>query len=162
MLFVTEPNYICQSRTSLTTAFDKAAIEAREILKKEIVEDVKPHKTNNCTTDHGTSADKNRTKRNAVTVAWCTEDFVIKKAIVDLYKCEGKQSGDRIREDVNNSLHEFAGREGDWKTNWVTDGERKQLNARHPDKHAEVELKAFKTGTCVDHTLELVCEDTIS
>jgi hypothetical protein len=34
----------------------------------------------------------------------------------------------------------------DWKVNWVTDGEAKQVNARDPNKHGEVGMKVYKTG----------------
>ena len=47
------------------------------------------------------------------------------------------------------------------KINWVTDNEAKQINARDPLKHREVDLPTFHTGSCVDHTLELASEESI-
>ena len=150
MIFKAEPNLVLPSRTSFTTAMDSAASEARNEQKKEIIADIElTHKTFVAVTDHGTSKDRFRTHKNAVVGLWCTKDFVIKRGIIDLYKCKGSQSGAQIRRDVKNSLETWAGWKPDWRLSWVTDGESKQLNARDPNKHREVGLRVCKTGGLV-------------
>ena len=147
MIFKAEPNLVLPSRTSFTTAMDRAALTARNEQKKEIIADIDlTHKTLVAVTDHGTSKDMFRTHKNAVVGLWCTKDFVIKRGIIDLYKCEGSQNGGQIRRDVKNSLVTWAGWKPDWRLSWVTDGESKQLNARDPNKHREVGLRVCKTG----------------
>lgn len=75
-------------------------------------------------------------------------------------KVEGSQTGDRIRSDVKRELDE-VGREDDWLTNWVTDGEGKQKSAREAGRHDRVGLKTTHTATCVDHTAHLAVEDAL-
>ena len=162
MLFKAEPNYIVPSRFTITNAMKKEAKNVREVLKREIGVDIAPHKTINITSDHGTASDRFRTKKNALTVARCTSNFVIKRDTVDVITCIGSQTGKRIKEDVKNSLEKYAGLEDDWSVNWVTDNEKKQLNAKNPRKNREVPLNIKFTGHCVDHTFELVSEDTIA
>ena len=163
-LFTAEPNYITPSRRRHTLNFDKEAVVVYESLKKDVVKDVTEagHKTISITSDHGTSSDQLRTKKNALTVARYTNDFVIKKDVVKLIKCVGSQTGLAIRKDVKNSLVERIGYEEDWITNWVTDNESKQVNARDPNKHHEVEFPINYVGGCVDHTIELAIEESIS
>ena len=45
--------------------------------------------------------------------------------------------------------------------NWVGDRESKQVNARNPTKNMDVKLNINHTSNYVDHTFELVSEDTI-
>ena len=148
LLFIAEPNYIMPGRTRHTSNFDSEAVKVVEHLKKEITSDVTEagHKTINITSDHGTSTDQFRTKKNALTVARCDKDFVIKKDIVMMIKCEGSQTGKKIRQDVKSELEAKAGWKDDWTVNWVTDNESKQVNARLPDKHPEVGLPTNYTG----------------
>ena len=147
LVFKLEPNLVLPSRTSFTKDLDEAAKKARVEQKEEIIQDVdNTHKTIQVITDHGSSSDIFKTKKNAVAVAWSTKDFIIKRATTDLYKCKGSQSGLQIRKDVKNSLVEWAGWRPGWRVNWVTDGESKQLNARDPNKHADVGLQVYKTG----------------
>ena len=164
LLFIAEPNYIVPGRKRHTANFDKEALNIVEELKKEIVRDVNEagHKTICITSDHGTSDDQFRTKKNALTVSRCTKNYVIKKDIVKMIKCEGSQTGLRIRKDVKLSLTERAGWESSWTVNWVTDNEAKQVNARAPDKHHEVEFEINYTGSCVDHTVELAIEESLT
>ena len=148
VLHVAEPNYLAPSRRTHTVHFDSEAVVVQLNLMKDIVKDVNEagHKTINITSDHGTSSDQFRTKKNALTVARCTKDFIIKKDIVKMIKCEGSQTGQKIREDVKQALQEQAGWEAGWTVNWVTDNESKQVNARHPNKHPEVGLETNYTG----------------
>ena len=163
LLFVAEPNYLAPSRRTHTSHFDLEAEVVQQKLMKEIVKDVEDagHDTINITSDHGTSSDQFRTKKNALTVARCTKDYLIKKDIVKMIKCEGSQTGQKIREDVKKALQEQAGWREGWTVNWVTDNESKQINASHPNKHHGVGLETNYTGTCVDHTSELVIEESM-
>lgn len=181
VIFTAEPNYICPSRTRVTGTFDLMAKKVKEDLKLDITKDVTEagHKTLNICSDHGTSSDRFRTKKNAVTVARTTKDFVIKKDTLKLIICEGSQTGAQIRKDIKQALVLGAGWKEDWKINWVTDNESKQVNARDPSKHQAVELPTFHTGncvsysgfffndfpylsgSCVDHTLELGTEESL-
>ena len=163
LLFVAEPNYICPSRTRHTANFDDTAKKVKEDLKQDIVKDITEakHMTFSICSDHGTSSDQFRTKKNVVTVARTTKDFVIKKDTITMIKCEGSQTGAKIRQDVKEALIQGAGWKEDVKTNWVTDNESKQINARDPNKHEAVGMKVYHTGSCVDHTLELATEESI-
>ena len=163
VLFIAEPNYIVPSRRRHTAHFDNEARTVEEDLKKDITKDVTEagHKTINITSDHSTSADQFRTKKNALTVARCDQNFVIKKDIVKMIECEGSQTGERIRKDVKRWLVQGAGWQADWIVNWVTDNEAKQVNARMPGKHPVVGLPTTYTGGCVDHTAELAIEETL-
>ena len=148
LVFILEPNYICPSRARHTRNFDKAALKVKEDLKKEIIRDITEagHKTVSITSDHGTSSDKYRTKKNALTLARTTKNFVIKKDTITLIHCEGSQTGAKIRSDVKQALMLGAGWKEDWTVNWVTDNESKQANARDPTKHPQVGMKTYYTG----------------
>ena len=148
LLFIAEPNYIMPSRKRHTSNFDAEAVKVVDNLKNEIIKDVTEagHKTICITSDHGTSSDQFRTKKNALTVARCDKDFVIKKDIIKMIKCDGSQTGKKIREDVKTELESKAGWKEDWSVNWTTDNEAKQVNARLPGKHPEVGLLTNYTG----------------
>ena len=148
LMFIAEPNYIVPSRRRHVANFDSEAVNVAEALKKDISKDVTEagHKTINITSDHGTSSDQFRTKKNALTVARCDKNFNIKKDVVKMITCEGSQTGQKIREDVKKWLEQGAGWEPDWTVNWVTDNESKQVNARHPEKHHGVGLPTTYTG----------------
>ena len=180
VLFVAEPNYLCPSRTRNTANFDAMAKKVKKDLEEEITKDITEagHRTLTICTDHGTSSDKFRTKKNAVTVARTTKDFVIKKDTLKLMVCEVPQTGAQIRKDVKKALMEGAGWKEGVKINWVTDNEAKQINARNPAKHQAVGLPTFHVGkhlygfycindgvfsglgSCVDHTFELGAEES--
>ena len=163
VLFTAEPNYLCPSRHKVTALFDDMAKKIKEDLKLEITKDIEEagHFTLNICSDHGTSSDRHMTKKNAVTVARTTKDFVIKKDTLKLITCEGSQTGLQIRKDIKQALIFGAGWKEGVKINWVTDNESKQINARDPSKHQAVGLPTFHTGSCVDHTLELAAEESI-
>lgn len=181
VLFVAEPNYLAPSRTRNTSKFDTMAQKVKKDLEEEITKDITEagHNTLTICTDHGTSSDKFRTKKNAVTVARTTNEFVIKKDTLKLMVCEVPQSGAQIRKDVKKALMEGAGWKEGVKVNWVTDNEAKQINARHPAKHQAIGLPTFHVGkhlngfffindgvfsglgSCVDHTFELGSEESI-
>ena len=89
-------------------------------------------------------------------------NFVIKKDIIEMIQCEETQTGHNIRKDVKAALQSRAGWQPTWKVNWCTDNEPKQTNASDPSKHADVGLKVNHRGTCVDHTIELASEETLT
>lgn len=148
LMFNAEPNYLCPSRQKLTAWFDSTAEKVKEALKEEIIRDISEagHNTISICTDHGTSADRFRSKKNAVTVARTTKDFKIKKDTLKLLVCEGSQTGAQIRKDVKQALIHGAGWREGVKINWVTDNESKQINARNPSKHQAVGLPTNHVG----------------
>ena len=99
---------------------------------------------------------------NAVTVNRITKNFVMKTDTVALIKCKGSQAGPMIRADVKEVLSSKAGWDCTWNVNWVTDNEIKQISARASGRHEEVGLETNHTGDCVDHSIELVCEESIA
>ena len=135
----------------------------KKSLKHEIVNDVTKAETNTITvvSDHGTSGDVQRTKKNAVVVLRTTADFVIKKDVVKMITCEESQTGKQIKKEVKAALVEHAGMEENWIINWKTDGEAKQLNASDPSKNEEISMRIGHRGKCVDHTLELASEESV-
>lgn len=161
VLHIAEPNYICPSRRKHTKHFDRVAEKVKEDLKKEIINDVSGHRTIAITSDHGKSGDRFHTKKNAVTVARTDDNFVIKKDIVKMIECEKPQTGLEIKIEVKDAIVERAGYQEDWRVLWVTDGEAKQLNATNPALHHHVDMKIIYRGKCVDHTIELVTEESL-
>ena len=163
VIAIAEPNYIVPSVTTHIKRFDEAAVSVREKLKKEIVKDLAEagHNVISVTSDHGTSADRFRTKKNVVNVIRTTKDFRIKTSIVKMIKCKGSQTGLQIRKDVKEALEDGAGMRNDWIVNWMTDGEAKQKSARNPTYHLDFSMNINFENNCVDHTLELGSEETL-
>ena len=128
--------------------FDLSAKKVKEDLKRDIVKDITDagHMTISITSDHGTSRDTFRTKKNALTLARTTKNFVIIKDTITLIECEGSQTGAKIREDVKKALMLGAGWQPHWTVNWCTDNESKQVNARDPTKHHHIGMKTHFTG----------------
>ena len=147
LLYTLEPGYICPSRQTLTRRVEEFSEKTLVELKKEIEKDLKDveDKVISVTSDHGTSLDRFRTHKNAVTISRCTKNFGIKTDTVGLIKCEGSQTGKTIRGDVRDILNK-VGRKPDWIINWTTDGEAKQVNARGRGKHPEVGMDTHLTG----------------
>ena len=104
--FIAEPNYIMPGRKQLTKIFNETAAKVKEDLKKKIIQDLNEagHKTISVTLDHGTNCDVWRSKKNVVTIARTTKDFVIKKDIVKMINCNGSQTGRQIRLDILKAL----------------------------------------------------------
>ena len=162
MMHSLDPSFICPSRKTVTKMFDKTAEKVKGSLKEDVKNDLAglDVKSIHITSDHGTSHDRFRSHKNALTLARCTKDFEIKSDTIAIMKVKGSQTGDRIRSDVKRELDEL-GREDDWVVNWVTDGEGKQKSARESGRHALVGLKTHHTATCVDHTAHLAVEDAL-
>ena len=162
LLHAANPSYICPSKRSVIRLFDVAAVQVQKKLKEEIKQDLDglEVKAVHITSDHGTSSDRFKSHKNAVTLSRCTDQFEIKTDTLAVLKVEGSQTGDRIRGDIKGVLDE-VGRQEDWHTNWVTDGESKQKSAREVGRHAQVGLRTTHTASCVDHTAHLAVEDSL-
>ena len=147
LLHTLEPGYICPSRRTLTKKIEDFSEQTLVELKKEVEKDLKDveDKVISVTSDHGTSLDRFRTHKNAVTISRCTKDFGIKTDTVGLIKCDGSQTGKVIRGDVRDMLQK-VGLKPDWIINWTTDGEAKQVSARGKGKHPEVGMDTHLTG----------------
>ena len=58
-------------------------------------------------------------------------------------------------------LKDQTGYDDTWIVNWVGDGEAKQVNAQNPLKNLNFKLNINHISNSVDHTFELVSEETI-
>ena len=164
LIFELEPGLILMSRHSATRGADERAASARENLRTEILEDLKKagHSTVSITSDHGTSRDSHRTRKNVLTISRTLEDFSIKCDTLDLIICEESQTGANIRSSVKASLVKWAGYNAEKMTvNWVTDNEAKQVSARNPNYHQDSGLLIHYEAGCVDHLIELAVTDAL-
>ena len=164
LMFEMEPGLIVMSRPTATRQLDERAANARAKLKEEILDDLKKagHNSVTITSDHGTSRDNNRTRKNVLTLSRTVDDFSIKCDTVDLIICEESQTGAVIRASVKDSLEKWAGFEKDKMTvSWVTDNEAKQVNARNPNYHQDSGLLIHFEGGCVDHLIELALSEAL-
>ena len=164
LMFELEPGLIVMSRRTVTRHLDERAAASRDKLKLEILDDLKKagHSSVAITSDHGTSRDNNRTRKNVLTLSRTTHDFSIKCDTLDLIICEESQTGANIRASVKESLEKWAGFEKEKMTvNWVTDNEAKQVNARNPNYHQDSGLPIHFEGGCVDHLIELALTDAL-
>ena len=164
LMFELEPGLIVMSRSTATKLLDERAALARDKLKEEILDDLNKagHSVISITSDHGTSRDNHRTRKNVLTLSRTTEDFSIKCDTLDLIICEESQTGANIRASVKAALEKWAGYDKDKMTvNWVTDNEAKQVNARNPNYHQDSGLLIHFEGGCVDHLIELALNDTL-
>ena len=163
MMFTLEPGYICPSDKKFRGMIDNFTDEVKKSVKKEINKDLSEveDKVVHITSDHGTSHDKLKTHKNALTISWCTKTYEIKTDTIAVMKVYGSQTGDVIRSDVKREL-DVVGRNDTWKVNWMTDGEKKQINARTPGKHPQIGLETYYTASCVDHTAHLCVEDAVT
>ena len=164
LLFVANSSFVCPSRQTITRRFDDMALKVLADLKNEIKRDVTEagHKTIHIVTDHGTSSDVFKTKKNVVVASRTTVNFEIKTDTVALIESKESQSGFRIRKDIKETLIETIGFDDTWTVCWKTDGAPNAVNARKPGAHESVGLEIHYEGTCVDHTLELCCNDALS
>ena len=160
MIFTCEPNYIVPSRRTITRRIDEKAESCKELLKKEIAKDLENagHKTISITCDEGTSSDRFKTKKLAVTIHRTTADFEVKSDTLAVDSAVGSQNAATIRSEVKAVLVRY-GYDSTWTVNWTTDGPTVMLSARARGRHNEVGLETNHTGTCTDHTLHLVVEE---
>ena len=164
MMFEAQPNYVCLSRKGITHKFDKMSDEVVLNLKKEIVEDVTKagHFTVHLMSDHGTSNDILKTKKNVLILARTTENMEIKTDTVAVIPSIGSQTGLQIRKDIKEAVTNAAGYDSSWIVCWVTDGAANVKNARKPGAHPSVEFPVHMDGTCIDHKFDLVGNDTLN
>lgn len=160
MMFTCEPNFVVPSRRTITRKIDEKAEESKKALKQEILSDLEKagHKTVGITCDEGTSSDKFKTKKLAITIHRTTEHFELKSDTISVEKCVGSQTAATIRAEVKEELSKF-GYDSSWTINWTTDGPTVMVSARAKGRHAEVGFPTNHTGTCVDHTWHLVVEE---
>ena len=165
ILFTAEPNYVCPSSKTVRKKFDDMAEEVGNSIKKEVCTDVTEagHFTCSIMTDHGTSSDLWRTKKNVVVLSRTTKHFQLVTDTIDLIPSVGSQTGLQIKKDVKNCLMEKVNLDPDlWVVNWVTDGASNCASARNPDNHLSVGMTIAYNGQCVDHIMDLVGNDTIN
>ena len=110
-MFTANSNFVCPSRQTITRRFDAMAEEVSKDLKNEVIKDVTDagHKTIRIVSDHGTSSDVFRTKKNVVVASRTTLDFEIKTDTIALIKSDGSQTGFKIRSDVKDTLEDIYG-----------------------------------------------------
>ena len=163
VLFIAEPNYIVPSATTIKRSFDVIADEIEKSLKNEIQKDIKEAGTMtvHLMSDHGTSSDVLRTKKNVVVLSRLTKDYVLKTDTIAMIKSEGSQTGLQIRKDVKEALVDKVGYDSTWKVCWVTDGAAAEVSARKPGNHMGVGLYVHFDGTCIDHKLDLCGKDAL-
>ena len=160
LIFTCEPNYIVPSRRTITKRIDEKADHCKELLKKEIAKDLENagHKTISITCDEGTSSDRFKTKKLAVTIHRTTADFEVKSDTLAIDTAMGSQSAAAIRAEVKAVLVRF-GYDSTWTVNWTTDGPTVMVSARARGRHNEVGFATNHSGTCTDHSLHLVVEE---
>ena len=134
----------------------------KEDLKKEIILDVEEAETNtiSVTIDGGTSKDRMKTKKNAVTLHRTTKDFKLKSDTLAVVTISGSQNASDVRTQLKEVVSRFGYRE-EWKLNMTTDGAPVMVSARAPGRHPLVKLTTVFVLSCLDHTLHLVVEDSI-
>ena len=164
MMFEAQPNYICMSAQGITNKFDKESDDVVKNLKKEIIDDVTKagHFTVHLMSDHGTSNDVLKTKKNVLILARTTENMEIKTDTVAVIPSIGSQTGLQIRKDIKEAMINSVGYDSSWTVCWVTDGAANVKNARKPGAHPSVEFPVHMDGTCVDHKFDLVGNDTLN
>ena len=156
-------NYVAPSAKTLTALIDEKIISKKKCLKDEILQDIEEAGTNtvSITCDGGTSGDKMKTKKNALTIHRTTNDFKIKSDTLDLMEAIGPQNASYLRGRTKVELQRF-GYGSNWIINWTTDGAPNMTAARRSGNLDSIGLPTHHTTTCVDHTIHLCVEDSIS
>ena len=158
LLFKFNSGWIAPSRKTVTDRIDKKIKASEEALKKELIEDIKETKTVSVTTDGGPSHDKNKTKKNAVTVTRIDSKWRMKTDTLTLEVAEGSQTGEVIRTVVRDGLRKFG--IADSKVNITTDGASAPRSARNPARHLGVGLSVKYDTDCIDHQIHLLIEES--
>ena len=158
LIFKIHSGYIAPSRKTITDRIDKKIKASEEALKKELIEDIKETKTVSVTTDGGPSQDKNKTKKNAVTVTRIDSKWMMKTDTLTLEVAEGSQTGEVIRTVVRDGLRKFG--IADSKVNITTDGASAPRSARNPARHPGVGLSVKYDTDCIDHQIHLLIEES--
>jgi hypothetical protein len=139
LMFEAEPDWIAPSASTLIRKFDTKAVKIKEKLKSELLEDIKKagNKTISITVDGGTSKDRKKTKKNAVTIHRTTKDFKLKSDTLAVVKVNGSQNADDVRKQVKEVLKTYGYQE-DWVLNMTTDGAAVMVSARARYRHPQV------------------------
>lgn len=154
MLFSFHSGYVAPSRTTITVNIDKKIKEKKEALKREIKEDIKDTITASVTTDGGPSQDKNKTKKNTVTLSRINNEWKMKTDTLALVVAEGSQTASVIRTVVKEVTDDFGNEE--WDINMTTDDAAAPRSARNPNRHHEVGLNVKYDVMCLDHQIHLL------
>ena len=164
MMFEAQPNYVSMSANTIRNKFDKMSEDVSRDMKKEIIDDVTKagHFTIHLMSDHGTSNDILKTKKNVLILSRTTEKMEIKTDTVAVIPSIGSQTGLQIRKDIKEAVTNEAGYDSSWTVCWVTDGAANVKNARKPGAHPSVEFPIHMDGTCIDHKFDLVGNDTLN
>ena len=164
MMFEAQPNYVSMSANTVRNKFDKMSEDVSRDMKKEIIDDVTKagHFTIHLMSDHGTSNDILKTKKNVLILSRTTEKMEIKTDTVAVIPSIGSQTGLQIRKDIKEAVTNEAGYDSSWTVCWVTDGAANVKNARKPGAHPSVEFPIHMDGTCIDHKFDLVGNDTLN
>ena len=163
LMFTANSRYICPDRRTISRQFDKIADQIQKNLYREIEEDVKNKDFHIITVvcDHGTSQDTLRTKKNVVIISRTTADFELKTDTLGLIPAVGEQKSIVIKQDMKDFLSKTINLDGSWRINWVTDGAAPMVKARNPSSFPNIGLFVHWDGTCVDHTFNLVGQDSL-
>ena len=159
LIFKFHSGYIAPSRKTITDRIDKKIKASEEALKKELIEDIKETKKVSVTTDGGPSHDKNKTKKNAVTVTRIDSKWMMKTDTLTLEVAEGSQTGEVIRAVVRDGLWKFG--IADTKVNITTDGASAPGSARNPARRLGAGLSIKYDTDCIDHQIHLLIQEGI-
>ena len=119
-MFSANKSYIVPPRSTITRKIDEKICSVKKDLSKEIQNYIAIHKTISITSD-GDSGDRNKTKKNTVTVSRVTEDFQLKTDIVAVPVAKGSQEAVVIRRQWKEELLKI-GYDDSWFVNVTTNG----------------------------------------
>ena len=142
--------YTLMSENELARKVDVKIETVKEILSREIQEDVKIHKSVSLTSDGGTSGDQNKTKKNTLTLSRITENWEMKTDTIALSKAVGSQTGPVLRAQWKQELLK-VGYSPEWRVLVTTDAAPNEKSARALDRHEDVGLVIEYATDCVDH-----------
>ena len=146
--------YTLMSRIELARKVDVKIDAVKEMLSKEIQDDVKIHKSVSLTSDGGTSGDQNKTKKNTLTLSRITENWELKTDTIALSKAVGSQTGPVLRTQWKQELLK-VGYSPEWRVLVTTDAAPNEQSARALDRHENVGLVIEYATDCVDHQVSL-------
>jgi hypothetical protein len=128
--------------------------EKKEALKIELKVDLKETNTCSVTTDRGPSQNKNKTKKNTVTISRINSEWKMKTDTLALVVAEGSQTGVVLRTMVKDVLDDFG--YDVWDVNMTTDNASAPRSVRDPTRHPEVGLIIKYDVMCIDHQIHLL------
>ena len=150
MMHKMHSGYTLMSHFELARRVDVKIEAVKEILSREIQEDVKMHKSVSLTSDGGTSGDQNKTKKNTLTLSRINENWDMKTDTIALSKALGSQTGPVLRAQWKQELLK-VGYSPEWRVLVTTDAAPNEQSARALDRHEDVGLVIDYATDCVDH-----------